>query len=336
MAAVDTFRAVRRLALLGASACLLFAVLTPSAEAARRSSCSISAAAGEQTVPLSDQGEDRPFLLYVPAGYDGHGRLPLVLNLHGSGGDADGQMAVSGFEPAADAKDLAVVAPNGAIPVNGGYAWNVPGVPLATGDPVPAGTPNDERYLLHVIRKAERSVCIDPKRVYFTGYSGGARMSSQMGCDHADQIAAIAPVAGLRSGVPKQGASGAWRPDGRTCRPAQPISVLAFHGTADNVNPFQGSDDSRWGYSVPRALSRWAKLNRCKAGPTTKPATPSVDSIEYRRCRGKASVQLYRAEGAAHTWPGSTATPADQTDQTMSATNKMISFFARHPLLRAK
>ncbi len=323
----------RRTAIATLCVSALFAGAAGTAEAA--SPCSISSPSGERTVPLSDQGQDRPFLLHVPAGYDGHERLPLVLNLHPTGGDGSGQMETSEFAEAADAKNVAVAAPNGAVDYGNGHAWNVPGVPLVGGDPVPAGTPDDERYLLRVIRKAKQTLCIAPKRVFFTGYSGGARMTSQMACDHADVIAAIAPVAGLRSGVPKQGSSGAWQPDRSTCKPTQPVPLVTFHGTADTTNPYEGNDDPRWGYSVERALARWARIDRCRKGPKTEAATPTVDLIEYSDCRNKASVQLFRAEGAGHTWPGSTQAPG-QTDQTMSATNRMISFFKKHPLIRSK
>ena len=332
-AAAHTLRAARRLTLLAICACFAFAFLAAAAEAAQARSCSIAAAPGKQIVPLSDQDRKRPFLLYVPSGYDGETRLPLVMNLHGSGGDGEGQMALSELEQAADARGIAVAAPNGAVEFNNGYAWNVPGVPLVGGSPVPEGTPSDGRYLLHVIKRAAGSVCIDSKRVFFTGFSGGARMTSAMACAHAEVIAAIAPVAGLRSGVPKQGTSGAWRPDKRTCDPTQPVPVMTFHGTADATNPYGGNDDDRWGYSVPQALKRWSRINRCETGPTTRPTTPTVDLIAYGRCMNNASVQLFRVNGGGHTWPGSTQPTANQS---ISATDRMLAFFKRHPLIRSR
>src|SRR4051812_50145787 len=60
--------------------------------AATPSSCALPSVTGERTVALSDQGADRPFLLFVPKGYDGRRALPLVLDLHGSGGNGQGRL----------------------------------------------------------------------------------------------------------------------------------------------------------------------------------------------------------------------------------------------------
>jgi polyhydroxybutyrate depolymerase len=249
----------------------------------------------------------------------------LVLNLHGSGEDAEHQMLVNPMAALAKRRHFAVAAPNGAVPFRGGYAWNVPGVPLLGGGPVPDGTSNDELYLLDVIRKVKKTVCTDSRRVYLTGYSGGARMSSQMACDFSHRVAAIAPVAGLRSGVPQQTATGAWEPAPSTCEPRTPVPVLAFHGTADTVNPYTGSNVPRWGYSVESALARWAEVDRCQLGPWTSEVTPSVHLISYWMCSRGASVSLYRREGARHTWPA-----GGYPD--VNAAKLIWSFFAKHAL----
>jgi polyhydroxybutyrate depolymerase len=272
-------------------------------------------------------------LFRVPEGYDGHRRL---LNLHGSGLNRELQMQFSQMEPAADAHGFAVAAPNGAVRSSPAtYEWNVPGVPLRGGGPVPAGTPNDEQYLLAVIRAAKHAVCIDTNRIYVAGYSGGGRMSSQLACDYADKIAAIAPVAGLRAGVPDATSDGTWEPIRKTCRPDRPVPILAFHGTADPRNPYDGNGDPSWGYSVETALARWAKINRCERGPRTKITTGSVEKISYRDCQAHGKVGLYRANGAGHTWPGSPfpfpVSLLGTTDQTISATELMLDFFAKHP-----
>jgi polyhydroxybutyrate depolymerase len=295
--------------------------------------CGIGSAVGQRTVRLFDQGEARPFLLFVPRRYDGHHRLPLVLNLHASNSNGAQQMDISQMRTAADRRGIAVAAPNGAVRVGtSSYSWNVPGERLLGGAPVPAGTPSDERYLLHVIGAAERSLCIDAKRIYLTGYSGGGRIASQIACDYPNKIAAIAPVAGLRAGAAEQTSPGHWRPRRETCRPDRPVAVLAFHGAADPVYPYRGSQDPRTGYGVEAALARWARIDRCPRGPRTTTITASVSLISYTRCRGNAMVSLYREDGAGHTWPGSTFPAIGPIDHTINATALMLRFFAHHSL----
>ena len=163
---------------------LALAVLWPASAAVaatKPAPCSLPSVTGERTVALTDQGKARPFLLFVPKGYDGRGALPLVLDLHGSGGNGKGQLDASGLAKVADGGGFAVAAPNGGVQQGpASYAWNVPGVPLiANGQLPPAGTPDDERYLLAVIGKVAKTLCTDPRRVYITGLSGGARMTTR-------------------------------------------------------------------------------------------------------------------------------------------------------------
>jgi polyhydroxybutyrate depolymerase len=284
-------------------------------------------------VPLTVAGQSRPFLLFVPEGYDGRHLLPLVLNLHQTGDNGQRQMEISQMAAVADRRGFAVAAPNGAVAQGpDAYAWNVPGVPLLGGTPVPPGTPNDERYLLAVVHEIKKTVCTASKRVYLTGYSGGARMSSQMACDFYAKIAAIAPVSGLRAGVPEQTATGGWKPSAATCRPEEGVPVGAFHGTADPVNPYAGNDDLRWGYGVELALARWARLNRCRRGPKKSGVTASVDLVSYSKCRDTATASLYRQEGAGHTWPGGTGPEIGPIDQSITASLLIWRFFRKHSL----
>ena len=300
-----------------------------SGAAARASSCGLTSPTGLRTIALTNQGHSRPFLLYVPQGYTPGSGVPVVFDLHGSGSNGAGQLSYSGFEPAADAHRFAVVAPNGAVPVSStGYDWNVPGVPLVSGGPVPPGTPSDEQYLAAVLTKTEHVICVNPHRVYMTGFSGGARMTSQMACDHPTLFAAVAPVSGLRAGIPIK-RNGAWSPKPSSCQPQVPMPILTFHGTADTVNPYPGDNEARWGYSVIAALQRWAKLDQCTGQPTSTQVTQTETLISYNSCSGGASVSLYRSTGTGHAWPG--VPPSSiPTDDSINATSLIWQFFSTH------
>ena len=63
----------------------------------------------------------RTYRLFVPPGYDGRRRLPLVLDLHGSGGNGAGQARTSGFESVAAAETVLVATLDAE-----GARWNVP------------------------------------------------------------------------------------------------------------------------------------------------------------------------------------------------------------------
>lgn len=247
---------------------------------------------------MTSGGIERRALVYVPSDVNPGRRLAAVLNLHGSGSTPAEQMARSGLAATAEEEGFVVVAPQGGVVSGAGWAWNVPYVTTAP------GAPNDQVFLNDLIDTLVGTGCIDARRVYATGYSGGGRMISQFVCDNPGRLAAIAPVAGLRAGAPL--ASDTTQPNIATCDPAAGVPVVTFHGTADVVNWYNGGGLlPYWGYSVATAVARWAEINSCGATPTTAPLTEHVSVTSYRACQANADTVLYTITGGGHTWPGS-------------------------------
>jgi polyhydroxybutyrate depolymerase len=274
--------------------------------------------AGDTTAPRSESvtlmagGIPRHLIVHLPGGPAAKPR-PLVLNLHGSGGSSAQQQASIGMDPIAEANQFVVAYPDAAIALGGGFAWNVPGQPLLGGGAVPDGAADDVAFFAQAIAFLEQRYAIDAHRVFVTGMSGGARMTSQLGCELAGTVAAIAPVAGLRFPTP--------------CAGTRAVPVVAFHGTADTVNPYDGGGQPYWTYSVPSAQQQWGGHDGCAATPTSAPAADTVTLTTYGDCAGGAAVQLYTIDGAGHEWPGAPGqTPA------IDASTTMWSFFAAHPL----
>jgi polyhydroxybutyrate depolymerase len=247
---------------------------------------------------LASGGIDRRFLVYLPGGYDRHRPLPVVLEFHGSGGSPEGQLATSQLSALADAKGFAIVAP-----ASVGPRWNIP--------PDPA-KPDDVRFVADVLDAMAGLLCIDPARVYATGFSGGGRMSSQLACDLSQRIAAIAAIGGIRFPVP--------------CSSARSMPVLAFHGTADMTNPYGGVGQAYWGTSVESAIDGWGQHNGCSPR-RERAVAPSVVELAYGggSC---ADVVLYRIEGFGHAWPGA----IDPSREDGSASDLLWAFFDAHPL----
>jgi polyhydroxybutyrate depolymerase len=259
-------------------------------------SCDLAAAPGVADQPLSSSGRQRTYRLFVPPSYDGRTRLPLVLDLHGSGGNSAGQARTSRFETLA-AREGVIVATLQAE----GSRWNVP---------IADGRPDDVAYVADVIDHVAARVCTDSTRVYATGFSGGGRMTSLLGCRLNARIAAIAPMAGLRWPGPCEG---------------RPIPVLTFHGLADTQNPYDGHAEGRgaeWLESVPDALAAWADHNACSADVVQEDLPGPLSTLRYEGCDGGAEVRVVRIDGLGHTWA------RDEID----ATRAMWDFFRSHPL----
>ncbi len=217
------------------------------------SGCGPKEAGGSLQYTVTVSGHRRTVIVHVPTGYTGKRKLALVLNLHGSQSTARAQEKFSGMDATSDADHFIVAYPQALIADGSGYDWNIPGVPLISGKLPPASAPSDVTFLTTLVRDLAGKYCIDRSRVYATGVSGGGRMASQLACDASTVFAAIAPVAGLRFPSP--------------CPATRAVPVIAFHGTADHIDPFNGNGFPYWTYSVPTAARLWAGHDHCKASP---------------------------------------------------------------------
>jgi polyhydroxybutyrate depolymerase len=284
--------------------------------------CSTKEVPGAVTEKLTFDNVSRVVRTYVPKGYRGRTLIPLVVNLHGSGSTASQQEAFTGMDRTADANQFVVAYPQGIIPDGSGYDWNVPGVPLTRVRAVPARTPSDEAFLTQLVRSLVTRLCVDANRVYVTGFSGGGRLASQLACDRANTFAAAAPVAGLRLPTP--------------CKATRPVPIIAFHGTADPIDPYAGHGDAYWTYSVPDAARRWGVQNGCSVPAVRSQPAARVTLDAYSQCRGNADVELYSIGGMGHQWPGGPPVSAAATallgpqSSAVSANNLMWPFFAKH------
>jgi polyhydroxybutyrate depolymerase len=239
-------------------------------------SCDLPHATGVSSQQLMSGQRPRTYRLFVPPGYDGRQRLPLVLDLHGSGGNAAGQARNSGLETLSATERFIVATLEGE-----GGRWNVP---------VQPNRPDDVMYVSDVIAQVASKACVDDTRVYATGFSGGGRMTSLLACQLGSRIAAVAPVSGLRFPGPCTGRA---------------IPVLTFHGLADSQNPYDGHAAGRgaeWEESVPDALASWARHDSCKGDAILEDPPGPLSTMRYQGCTSGTEVRMIRIDGLGHTW----------------------------------
>ena len=288
------------------------------------SGCGNAATPGSTTSTLTVAGRQRTVIVHVPTGYTSSDKVALVLNMHGSGTTAADQEAFTGMDATADSDGFIVAYPQGLIPEGSGYDWKVPGVPLIGGKAVPAGSANDVAFLTTLVHLLEQRYCIDPGRVYATGFSGGARIASQLACDASSTFAAVAPVSGRRHPTP--------------CPTTRPVPILSFHGTGDPVDPYNGHGQAYWTYSVPQAAQDWAIQNGCRPTAATTQPVADVTLTTSTGCEGGSAVELYSITGEGHEWPGGRPLPRALTrvlgpqSNAIEANGVMWAFFAAHPM----
>jgi polyhydroxybutyrate depolymerase len=272
--------------------------------------CTLGTPGTTRRVAIGDTG--RSMLFHVPGKL--RGSAPLVFLLHGSNGNGAGILAQSGLEATSKRNGFLLAAPDGGIATDKGYVWNIPGVPTVTGKVPGPEDADDVAFLGKAIDWLAARGCVDRRRVYATGLSGGGRMSSWLGCVAAERFAAIAPVVGLRAGNPS--AADPRFPDPATCTPSKPMPVIAFAGGKDATNPIQGGGAGYWQYPMRTAEARWADLNDCRRALVERPLESGVTERGYADCRGGAEVVARIVPGAGHEW--------------VADNEAMWSFLARH------
>jgi Poly(3-hydroxybutyrate) depolymerase len=147
--------------------------------------CSTKTMKYQNTITVDGRKIDIKF----PNGYKGDKPAPLLVYYHpigGSSSNADGSSTVK----AALADGAIVAAPNGGKTPAGGMmgsvqAWNVG----------PCCTDEDDVTFSKLYCRIQEKACVDPKRIYASGFSMGGGMSNYAGCFMADIYAAAAPSA---------------------------------------------------------------------------------------------------------------------------------------------
>src|SRR5438132_2420476 len=260
-------------------------------------------------------GLTRTSLLHVPSGYQADSSEAVVLNFHGHSSNAIQQERRSGMSLLADQQGFIAVYPQGVVGPDGRTGW-------ATGL---RGRPqvNDVLFVSDLLNHQQSVLCIDPLRIYATGFSNGGGMTNVLACTLAGRLAAFAAV------------SGSYPPSPGGCHPVRPVPLLEFHGTADRIVPYNGSQ-SRQLPSILAWLQGWATRDGCTRGPTVFYQQVNVTGLEWTDCQGNATVVHYRIQGEGHRWPSPTfkepGGPTGTIVKALSVSALIWSFFQQHPL----
>ena len=264
---------------------------------------------GDTTHTLVAGGIDRSYIVHIPSNYDASRPIPVVLIFHGFNLKAEDMIRITGFNTQADSVGFVAVYPQGS---GKQPAWNGG---RCCGEAQKQNV-DDVGFIRLLLADLGKVINVDTKRVYATGFSNGAIMSYRLGCDLADQIAAIAPVSAAQ--------------ETEVCQPSRPLSVIHFHGTADKLNPYDGG--SRF-TSVKDSIQFWVNQDDCPTQPVSE-RSGSIVHDTYAPCEQSTAVELYTIEGGEHAWPGGEAVSAEIGKPTMeiSATQVMWEFFMVHPM----
>ena len=197
-------------------------------------------------------GTTRYYLLDVPANADNQTPLMLIFGLHGYDMNNVAVVGLYNFTSRSNGQAITVL-PQGEGPPPGDTSHWGDNVLLST------WTANDANYtfLRTLMMDLEDRYCIDPSRVFISGFSMGGFFTNSIACAHNDWFRGFAPVSG---GGPGSCADAS----------AQP-AIMIHHGTADPIVSIDNGEQSR---------DFWVQQNGC--AQTTTPSYTGC--VSYGGC----------------------------------------------------
>lgn len=265
-------------------------------------------------------GAERGYYLHVPARVAASRALvPLVVSLHGGGGNGRIHAMMTGMTAKAEKEGFIVVYPDG----SGGLetsllTWN------ATHCCAYAmrNQTDDVGFIRALLDKLAAELPIDKSRIYATGLSNGGMMAHRLGIELSDKIAAIAPVISSIFGDEPL--------------PRAPVPALIINGGLDEKVQVEGGkitvrfSDASDAPTLPVAAQGdfWARANGCAAPPRQEQPKPQIRLWRYS-CPAGQEVVRYLVLDSGHAWPGGRQArkQADIPSTSMNATDVIWDFF---------
>ena len=260
---------------------------------------------------------ERTYTLIIPD--DLPEKPGLVIALHGGGGDGIKMMNYSRLGELALKHRFIGLFPDGVD-----NHWN-------DGRAVDGRTADDVAFLSALIEDIKKDHDVDPQKVLITGASNGGFMSAHMVCERSDLFSGAAfVIAGMSIKVKDH------------CPYPTQIPLMFFKGMADPLVPYEGGTVARNRgemISTEEELGLWRAKNGCEEQEeemTTHDRDKNdgiyVEHLTYSKGCEETPIQLYRAPGGGHTWPGVMTQyapkffigePYDDVD----ATDEILSYF---------
>jgi polyhydroxybutyrate depolymerase len=217
---------------------------------------------GTFNASIKSGGLVRTFQIHIPQGYNANKKLPVVIMLHGFGGNAQNALEQGSWKEKADKEGFIALGLDGTLKKSGKKerflsnqrSWNSgSNETQADRDNI-----NDVGFINDMIDLLIAKNIADVDRIYLTGFSNGAAMTFRAGAALSDKIAAIAPASSklfVKVNLLKR-----------------PLPLIYFYGSEDPLNPIDGGKVKKLGVvrnlpPISETLSTWKNLLSC---PTDK------------------------------------------------------------------
>jgi poly(3-hydroxybutyrate) depolymerase len=250
----------------------------------------LSAYAYDGTGTVNSGGLSRTFIFHSPGTSAPPANLPLMIVMHGDGGNGASVKGYTGMDAVADAQNFIAVYPDAAGGSWNRYADNVPG-DAGLGN---ASAPDDVQFISDMIAYFCTTYHINSQKVYATGHSAGGFMAYNLAIQLHSKIAAIAPVAGSLWG------DNAFITN-HFANAYTPVPVYHIHGDADGTVTYPDANHTpdAWGEWPLSGFANATCGNNTYGSSTT--LVTNVKKLSF--CSSGKEVTLIRIMGGGHGWP---------------------------------
>jgi poly(hydroxyalkanoate) depolymerase family esterase len=283
----------------------------------------------------------RNYKLWIPAGYTGKARLPLVMMLHGCTQTPDDFAAATGMNKIADQNNFLVVYPEETASANALKCWNwYDSSHQSRGQGEPS-------LLALIVNQVRADFKVDARRVYVAGFSAGGAMAVIMGAAYPDLFAAI----GIHSGIAYKAATNLSEARPAMARggpDAARLGQLAYQAMGNTKHAmrvilFQGAKD---GLVAPvnagRVITQWAQADDLiDDGKDNHSVDDVADKIlesvvaggyaykksVYNNRSGKPLIEGWVIQDLKHAWSGGVAGASYTDPKGPNAGQEMWRFF---------
>jgi poly(3-hydroxybutyrate) depolymerase/CubicO group peptidase (beta-lactamase class C family) len=273
-----------------------------------------------ETVLMRHGGRARRFQMHVPPYKQNHAGLPLLIVLHGGGGNGEQIRQATGLDKLGVRQGFVVAFPDGTgrLPKKL-LTWNSGGIDVYA----QRHKIDDVDFLKNVVVNIQKKVPINADRIFVVGHSNGGMMCHRLAREAADVFDGIAVVAGAMN-FTDNGVHGA-------------IATLLIHGTSDKNVPLEGGPAGGRGQKrVDASLKSAADYYIVRNGLVAYPQTDVEEGVTFARyLRGKDKgeampVWVVTLEDGGHAWPGQDHQSRLLGDQPhpWSASRGVLEFFA--------
>lgn len=242
---------------------------------------------------MSVGGRDRTYRVHVPSIAPPAEGSPMLIVLHGGGGNGKQVERSTGFSQLADREGFVVVYPDGSGRLPRRLSWNAHNCcAYAHAEDI-----DDVGFISALIDALIPAYAIDPARVYITGHSNGAMMTFRLACELSTKIASAAPYAGALNT--------------HTCDPSSPVPILIMNGEDDRNVPVEGGRSPNVGYGAEDmrvdepasyGVETWVLANRCFGAPIEADSA-TLRMSTWLGCAEGSVVEQVLIHDWEHGWP---------------------------------